>query len=194
MCVTCVNWYTVCSPASLDDVCYCHPGNGPHPLDPLAPGPRLARFPFPGGPIPNPLLNDLPHDHDMLRHPLFGEKPQPSLFYMWTHTFSSLYLVYISVLLWVDWDSLWGFVSLDQQPMPLLQEQGTPVSFRAPSHRCLQPTSSRPCTPSRQSCRGWPWSSSGCMDTITYNMGGLCLGRRITTGEVITTSKNNQQQ
>uniref|UniRef100_A0A4W5KUD2 Arginine-glutamic acid dipeptide (RE) repeats b n=1 Tax=Hucho hucho TaxID=62062 RepID=A0A4W5KUD2_9TELE len=47
-------------------------GNGPHPLDPLAPGPRLARFPFPGGPIPNPLLNDLPHDHDMLRHPLFG--------------------------------------------------------------------------------------------------------------------------
>ncbi|CDQ72316.1 unnamed protein product [Oncorhynchus mykiss] len=55
-----------------DDVCYCHPGNGPHPLDPLAPGPRLARFPFPGGPIPNPLLNDLPHDHDMLRHPLFA--------------------------------------------------------------------------------------------------------------------------
>ncbi|XP_055724967.1 arginine-glutamic acid dipeptide repeats protein-like isoform X2 [Salvelinus fontinalis] len=54
------------------DVCYCHPGNGPHPLDPLAPGPRLARFPFPGGPIPNPLLNDLPHDHDMLRHPLFA--------------------------------------------------------------------------------------------------------------------------
>ncbi|KAK6319432.1 hypothetical protein J4Q44_G00106430 [Coregonus suidteri] len=47
-------------------------GNGPHPLDPLAPGPRLARFPFPGGPIPNPLLNDLPHDHDMLRHPLFA--------------------------------------------------------------------------------------------------------------------------
>ncbi|CDQ63242.1 unnamed protein product [Oncorhynchus mykiss] len=55
-----------------EDVCYCHPGNGPHPLDPLAPGPRLARFPFPGGPIPNPLLNDLPHDHDMLRHPLFA--------------------------------------------------------------------------------------------------------------------------
>ncbi|CAB1353989.1 unnamed protein product, partial [Coregonus sp. 'balchen'] len=59
-------------PLNQDDVCYCHPGNGPHPLDPLAPGPRLARFPFPGGPIPNPLLNDLPHDHDMLRHPLFG--------------------------------------------------------------------------------------------------------------------------
>ncbi|XP_055768682.1 arginine-glutamic acid dipeptide repeats protein isoform X2 [Salvelinus fontinalis] len=59
-------------PLNQDDVCYCHPGNGPHPLDPLAPGPRLARFPFPGGPIPNPLLNDLPHDHDMLRHPLFA--------------------------------------------------------------------------------------------------------------------------
>ncbi|XP_028969741.2 arginine-glutamic acid dipeptide repeats protein isoform X2 [Esox lucius] len=55
-----------------DDVCYCYPGNGPHPLDPLAPGPRMARFPFPGGPIPNPLLNDLPHDHDMMRHPLFA--------------------------------------------------------------------------------------------------------------------------
>ncbi|KAM4612953.1 arginine-glutamic acid dipeptide repeats protein isoform 2-T2 [Polymixia lowei] len=48
-------------------------GSSPHPLvDPLATGPRLARFPFPTGPIPNPLLNDLPHDHDMLRHPLFG--------------------------------------------------------------------------------------------------------------------------
>lgn len=50
-----------------------HPGSSPHPLvDPLATGPRLARFPFPGGPIPNPLLGDLPHDHEMLRHPLFG--------------------------------------------------------------------------------------------------------------------------
>nr|XP_019957181.1 PREDICTED: arginine-glutamic acid dipeptide repeats protein-like isoform X1 [Paralichthys olivaceus] len=47
-------------------------GSSPHPLDPLSTGPRLARFPFPGGPIPNPLLNDLPHDHEMLRHPLFG--------------------------------------------------------------------------------------------------------------------------
>ncbi|XP_076012737.1 arginine-glutamic acid dipeptide repeats protein isoform X2 [Genypterus blacodes] len=46
-------------------------GPGPHPLDPLSAGPRLARFPFPG-PIPNPLLNELPHDHEMLRHPLFG--------------------------------------------------------------------------------------------------------------------------
>ncbi|XP_077429082.1 arginine-glutamic acid dipeptide repeats protein isoform X4 [Vanacampus margaritifer] len=48
-------------------------GSSPHPLvDPLANGPRLARFPFPGGPIHNPLLADLPHDHEMLRHPLFG--------------------------------------------------------------------------------------------------------------------------
>uniref|UniRef100_G3N9H3 Arginine-glutamic acid dipeptide (RE) repeats b n=1 Tax=Gasterosteus aculeatus aculeatus TaxID=481459 RepID=G3N9H3_GASAC len=48
-------------------------GSGPHPLvDPLATGPRLARFPFPGGPIHNQLLSDLPHDHEMLRHPLFG--------------------------------------------------------------------------------------------------------------------------
>uniref|UniRef100_A0A665VNV6 Arginine-glutamic acid dipeptide (RE) repeats b n=1 Tax=Echeneis naucrates TaxID=173247 RepID=A0A665VNV6_ECHNA len=48
-------------------------GSSPHPLvDPLTTGPRLARFPFPGGPIPNHLLSDLPHDHEMLRHPLFG--------------------------------------------------------------------------------------------------------------------------
>ncbi|XP_020498041.2 arginine-glutamic acid dipeptide repeats protein isoform X1 [Labrus bergylta] len=47
-------------------------GSSPHPLvDPLATGPRLARFPFPGGPLPNPLLSDLPHDHEMMRHPLF---------------------------------------------------------------------------------------------------------------------------
>ncbi|TNN84347.1 Arginine-glutamic acid dipeptide repeats protein [Liparis tanakae] len=47
-------------------------GSSPHPLDSLAPGPRMARFPFPGGPIHNQLLNDLPHDHEMLRHPLFA--------------------------------------------------------------------------------------------------------------------------
>ncbi|XP_072308485.1 arginine-glutamic acid dipeptide repeats protein isoform X2 [Eucyclogobius newberryi] len=47
-------------------------GSSPHPLDPMGPGPRLARFPFHGGPIPNALLSDLPHDHEMLRHPLFG--------------------------------------------------------------------------------------------------------------------------
>ncbi|XP_068568225.1 arginine-glutamic acid dipeptide repeats protein [Cebidichthys violaceus] len=51
-------------------------GSSPHPLDPLAPGPRLARFPFPGGPIHNPLLSDLPHDHEMLRHPLFAAYPR----------------------------------------------------------------------------------------------------------------------
>ncbi|XP_024126872.1 arginine-glutamic acid dipeptide repeats protein isoform X2 [Oryzias melastigma] len=52
-------------------------GSGPHPLvDPLVTGPRLARFPFPGGPMPNPLLSDLPHDHEMLRHPLFGAYPR----------------------------------------------------------------------------------------------------------------------
>uniref|UniRef100_A0A8C2Z8I2 Arginine-glutamic acid dipeptide (RE) repeats b n=1 Tax=Cyclopterus lumpus TaxID=8103 RepID=A0A8C2Z8I2_CYCLU len=48
-------------------------GSSPHPLgDPLATGPRMARFPFPGGPIHNQLLSDLPHDHEMLRHPLFA--------------------------------------------------------------------------------------------------------------------------
>uniref|UniRef100_A0A3Q3XI08 Arginine-glutamic acid dipeptide repeats protein n=1 Tax=Mola mola TaxID=94237 RepID=A0A3Q3XI08_MOLML len=51
--------------------------SSPHPLvDPLATGPRLARFPFPSGPIPNPLLSDLPHDHEMLRHPLFAAYPR----------------------------------------------------------------------------------------------------------------------
>ncbi|XP_068449768.1 arginine-glutamic acid dipeptide repeats protein isoform X2 [Clinocottus analis] len=47
--------------------------SSPHPLgEPMPPGPRMPRFPFPGGPIHNQLLNDLPHDHEMLRHPLFG--------------------------------------------------------------------------------------------------------------------------
>ncbi|KTG07028.1 hypothetical protein cypCar_00007016, partial [Cyprinus carpio] len=51
-------------------------GQGPHPLgDPLAAGPPLARFPYPPGAISNPLLSELPHEHEMLRHPLFGESP-----------------------------------------------------------------------------------------------------------------------
>ncbi|XP_056293221.1 arginine-glutamic acid dipeptide repeats protein isoform X2 [Pseudoliparis swirei] len=51
-------------------------GSSPHPLDALAPGPRMARFPFPGGPIHNQLLSDFPHDHEMLRHPLFAAYPR----------------------------------------------------------------------------------------------------------------------
>uniref|UniRef100_A0A8D2MFB8 Arginine-glutamic acid dipeptide repeats protein n=1 Tax=Zonotrichia albicollis TaxID=44394 RepID=A0A8D2MFB8_ZONAL len=44
-----------------------------HPLvDPLAAGPHLARFPYPPGTIPNPLLGQPPHEHEMLRHPVFG--------------------------------------------------------------------------------------------------------------------------
>ncbi|XP_039653728.1 arginine-glutamic acid dipeptide repeats protein isoform X2 [Perca fluviatilis] len=54
-------------------------GSGPHPLDHLGTGPRFARFPFPGGPIPNALLSELPHDHEMLRHPLFGAAYQREL-------------------------------------------------------------------------------------------------------------------
>ncbi|XP_072571120.1 arginine-glutamic acid dipeptide repeats protein-like isoform X2 [Paramormyrops kingsleyae] len=51
----------------------CPPGSGAHPLvDPLAAGPHLARFPYPPGTIPNPLLGQLPHEHEMLRHPVFG--------------------------------------------------------------------------------------------------------------------------
>lgn len=51
----------------------CPPGSGGHPLavDPLA-GPHLARFPYPPGAIPNPLLGQPPHEHEMLRHPVFG--------------------------------------------------------------------------------------------------------------------------
>ncbi|XP_064423858.1 arginine-glutamic acid dipeptide repeats protein isoform X4 [Latimeria chalumnae] len=51
-----------------------HQGStGPvHPLvDPLA-GPHLARFPYPPSAIPNPLLGQPPHEHEMLRHPVFG--------------------------------------------------------------------------------------------------------------------------
>lgn len=52
----------------------CPPGSGAHPLavDPLAAGPHLARFPYPHGAIPNPLLGQPPHEHEMLRHPVFG--------------------------------------------------------------------------------------------------------------------------
>ncbi|KAJ8265009.1 hypothetical protein COCON_G00141080 [Conger conger] len=51
----------------------CPPGSGGHPLvDPLAAGPHLARFPYPPGAIPNPLLGQPPHEHEMLRHPVFG--------------------------------------------------------------------------------------------------------------------------
>uniref|UniRef100_A0A7N5ZRP4 Arginine-glutamic acid dipeptide repeats protein n=1 Tax=Anabas testudineus TaxID=64144 RepID=A0A7N5ZRP4_ANATE len=51
-----------------------HQGSGAHPLavDPLAAGPHLARFPYPPGTIPNPLLSQPPHEHEMLRHPVFG--------------------------------------------------------------------------------------------------------------------------
>ncbi|XP_068935677.1 arginine-glutamic acid dipeptide repeats protein isoform X2 [Petaurus breviceps papuanus] len=52
-----------------------HQGSaGPvHPLvDPLAAGPHLARFPYPPGTLPNPLLGQPPHEHEMLRHPVFG--------------------------------------------------------------------------------------------------------------------------
>ncbi|XP_077168546.1 arginine-glutamic acid dipeptide repeats protein isoform X2 [Paroedura picta] len=62
-----------------------HQGSaGPvHPLvDPLAAGPHLARFPYPPGTIPNPLLGQPPHEHEMLRHPVFGDSvvavPGPS--------------------------------------------------------------------------------------------------------------------
>uniref|UniRef100_A0A671TQE1 Arginine-glutamic acid dipeptide repeats protein n=1 Tax=Sparus aurata TaxID=8175 RepID=A0A671TQE1_SPAAU len=50
-----------------------HQGSGGHPLavDPLGAGPHLARFPYPPGAIPNPLLGQ-PHEHEMLRHPVFG--------------------------------------------------------------------------------------------------------------------------
>ncbi|XP_032157032.1 arginine-glutamic acid dipeptide repeats protein isoform X1 [Sapajus apella] len=52
-----------------------HQGSaGPvHPLvDPLTAGPHLARFPYPPGTLPNPLLAQPPHEHEMLRHPVFG--------------------------------------------------------------------------------------------------------------------------
>lgn len=45
-----------------------------HPLvDPLTAGPHLARFPYPPGTLPNPLLGQPPHEHEMLRHPVFGK-------------------------------------------------------------------------------------------------------------------------
>ncbi|XP_023555323.1 arginine-glutamic acid dipeptide repeats protein isoform X2 [Octodon degus] len=52
-----------------------HQGSaGPvHPLvDPLTAGPHLARFPYPPGTLPSPLLGQPPHEHEMLRHPVFA--------------------------------------------------------------------------------------------------------------------------
>lgn len=52
---------------------------------------------------------------------------------------------------------------------------------------CLQRTSYRLCTLSLQSCRDWPWSSSGFTATTTCTE-ALCLDRRTTTGQWITVS------
>lgn len=40
----------------------------------------MARFPYPPGTIPNPLLGQPSHEHEMLRHPVFGEwgLPRPA--------------------------------------------------------------------------------------------------------------------
>lgn len=56
-------------------VCFVLGSAGPvHPLvDPLTAGPHLARFPYPPGTLPNPLLGQPPHEHEMLRHPVFGK-------------------------------------------------------------------------------------------------------------------------
>lgn len=35
----------------------------------------MARFPYPHGAIPNPLLGQPQHEHEMLRHPVFGKNP-----------------------------------------------------------------------------------------------------------------------
>ncbi|XP_051029749.1 arginine-glutamic acid dipeptide repeats protein isoform X6 [Phodopus roborovskii] len=51
------------------------PAGPVHPLvDPLTAGPHLARFPYPPGTLPNPLLGQPPHEHEMLRHPVFAER------------------------------------------------------------------------------------------------------------------------
>lgn len=50
-------------------------------------------------------------------------------------------------------------------------------------HPCLQPTSCRPCTPSQLSSRGWPWSNSGSMATITCTE-DHCPARRTSTGQI----------
>lgn len=65
-----------CSSYIWTCVLFFFPGSaGPvHPLvDPLTAGPHLARFPYPPGTLPNPLLGQPPHEHEMLRHPVFGK-------------------------------------------------------------------------------------------------------------------------
>lgn len=142
----------------------CPPGSGGHPLvDPLG-GPHLARFPYPPGAIPNALLGN-PHEHEMLRHPVFGRLSANILCHLRPSNLS------ISAR-WPDLISC----------LCLLQVLHTPASCR---HRCPQPTSCRPCTLSPLNSRGWPWSSSGCTGTITCTE-DPCLARRTTTG----TTKN----
>lgn len=64
------------------------------------------------------------------------------------------------------------------------QAPPTPETCLGPSHPpCQQPTSCRPCMPSRLSCRDWPWSSSGCTHTPTC-MAATYQVRKIITGEV----------
>lgn len=62
-------------PCSVSGLCHFIGSAGPvHPLvDPLTAGPHLARFPYPPGTLPNPLLGQPPHEHEMLRHPVFGK-------------------------------------------------------------------------------------------------------------------------
>lgn len=74
MCFECTLILRLWPPEGGGECLVCPPGSGAHPLavDPLAAGPHLARFPYPPGAIPNSLLAQPPHEHEMLRHPMFG--------------------------------------------------------------------------------------------------------------------------
>lgn len=148
----------------------CPPGSGAHPLavDPLAAGPHLARFPYPPGAIPNPLLGQPPHEHEMLRHPVFGRLPAKTISHKQQNHIQSINTSPARLP--------------DQIFCCLLQALHTHGIYQEVCRRpCPQHTSCRPCTPSQLSFRGWPWSSSGSMAIITC-MGGRCLARRTTTG------------
>lgn len=146
----------------------CPPGSGPHPLavDPLGGGPHLARFPYPPGAIPNPLLGQ-PHEHEMLRHPVFGKLS--AMIISWLTVLS--HPMYQSELCQMSWWNLW-----------CVQVLLTPGNYKVCRRPCPQPTSCRPCMRSQPSFRGLPWSSSGSTDTITCT-GDHCLARRTTTGK-----------
>lgn len=159
----------------------CPPGSGAHPLvDPLAAGPHLTRFPYPPGAIPNPLLGQPPHEHEMLRHPVFGAYSAVRIISqakLACLSLTHITLIYYAIVLLRLNSSTLRCVLMFQVLHTL--ENCLGVCLRL----CRQRTNSRLCTLSLQSCRDWPWSSSSGFMATTTCTEAICLDRKTTTGK-----------